>query len=398
MENSIKSIMEYLSSTLSFEKITFSKCRNADILRAAVTPFVRKGDAYLQIETFSGDGKARHLNLQAREAAEVLSEYAERLYRQTNIHTPSGDCEIRFSKNEKCTISNKIKESDATLSGGTRLCALSAHNKKKHYLLENEDGSLPVFLHFLGITDEGGRILDKKRPKYRQINRFLELVDDIYEKLPATGTLVIYDLCCGKSYLTFAVYHYFTRIKRRDVKMHGVDLKPDVIAYCNETASALGMDRLSFSCEDINTHTPPAGEIPDLVLSLHACDIATDIVLSNAVRFGAKVILSTPCCHHEIFHNIDSEPLSFITRHSMLSQKLSDAVTDALRCLWLELHHYDVQTMELIDPEETPKNMMIRAVRRAKPRTEKELDALRAQYDDACRLIGFVPYLGRDKN
>lgn len=220
-------------------------------------------------------------------------------------------------------------------------------------------------------------------------------MDDIYDRLPAEGTLVIYDLCCGKSYLTFAVYHYFTAVKGRTVKMHGVDLKPDVIAYCSETASALGMHALTFSCGDINAYVPPAGEVPHLVLSLHACDIATDIVLKNAVRFGASVVLSTPCCHHEVFHNIDSPALAFITRHSMLSQKLSDAATDALRCLWLEMQNYDVQTMELIDPEETPKNMMLRAIRRTKPRTDSELASLKAQYDAACKLIGFVPYLGR---
>lgn len=253
----------------------------------------------------------------------------------------------------------------------------------------------PAFLYHLGITDEGGRILDKKRPKYRQINRFLELVDDIYDTLPADGPLVIYDLCCGKSYLTFAVYYYFTVIRGREIVMRGVDRKPDVIAYCNETAAALGMNRLSFSCGDINAFEPPAGEHPQLVLSLHACDIATDIVLMNAVRFGAKVILSTPCCHHEVFHGMQSETLSFMTRHSMLGQKLADAATDGLRCLWLEMQQYDVQTMELIDPEETPKNMMIRAVRRKQPRPEAALEALRRQYDDACALIGFVPYLGR---
>ncbi len=398
MENSIHSIMDYVCETLAFEKITFSKCRDASVLRAVATPFSRRGEAYVQIETFTQDGKAYHRNLVAGEAAEVLCEYAERQYKQTNIKTPTGDCEIRFSKKEQCGITNKIKEvrtADTGLSPAARLASLSAHNKHKRYLLENEDGTLPPFLHFLGITDEGGRILDKKRPKYRQINRFLELVDDIYDRLPAEGTLVIYDLCCGKSYLTFAVYHYFTAVKGRTVKMHGVDLKPDVIAYCSETASALGMHALTFSCGDINAYVPPAGEVPHLVLSLHACDIATDIVLKNAVRFGASVVLSTPCCHHEVFHNIDSPALAFITRHSMLSQKLSDAATDALRCLWLEMQNYDVQTMELIDPEETPKNMMIRAIRRTKPRTDSELASLKAQYDAACKLIGFVPYLGR---
>ena len=393
MENSIRSIMEYLCGTLAFEKITYSKCRDPHILRASVTPFARRGEAYIQIETFTDDGKALHRNLAAGEAAEILCELAERQYRQTNIHTADGDCEIRFSKKEQCSILNRIRPAAASVPPAARL---KSHNQKKRYLLDPaEDEGARAFLYHLGITDEGGRILDKKRPKFRQINRFLELVDDIYDTLPADGTVVIYDLCCGKSYLTFAVYHYFTAIRGRCVKMHGVDLKPDVIAYCNETASALGMTSLSFTCGDINAYEPPAGEVPHLVLSLHACDIATDIVLRNAVRFGAKTVLSTPCCHHEVFHAMNSKPLAFINRHSMLSQKLADAATDALRCLWLELHDYDVQTMELIDPEETPKNMMIRAIRRTSPRSKSEKEALRTQYDDACRLIGCVPFLGK---
>ena len=391
MENSIRSIMEYLCETLAFEKMTFSKCRDSHILRASVTPFARRGEAYIQIETFTDDGKALHRNLTAKEAAEVLCEMAERQYKQTNIRTPMGDCEIRFSKKEQCSILNRIKP-----TADTPIRTLTSHNKKKQYLIDPAaDEGARAFLFHLGITDEGGRILDKKRPKYRQINRFLELVDDIYDTLPKDGTIVIYDLCCGKSYLTFAVYHYFTAIKGRTIKMHGVDLKPDVIAYCNETAASLGMMSLSFSCGDINAYEPPAGEVPHLVLSLHACDIATDIVLKNAVRFGAKAVLSTPCCHHEVFHAMHSEPLAFINRHSMLSQKLADAATDALRCLWMELHDYDVQTMELIDPEETPKNMMIRALKRKKPHTAAEKEAMQAQYDAACTLIGCVPYLGR---
>ncbi|MBR5870510.1 MAG: SAM-dependent methyltransferase, partial [Clostridia bacterium] len=300
MENSIRSVMEYVCETLAFEKITFSKCRDAATLRASVTPFSRRGEAYVQIETFTADGRALHRNLPSGEAAEVLCEMAERQYKQTNIHTADGDCEIRFSKKEQCSILNRIKPKSGI---PTAPAALASHNKKKQYLLDPaQDEGARAFLYRLGITDEGGRILDKKRPKYRQINRFLELVDDIYGTLPAQGTLVIYDLCCGKSYLTFAVYHYFSVIKGREIKMHGVDLKPDVIAYCNETASALGMIALSFSCGDINAYEPPSGETPDLVLSLHACDIATDIVLKNAVRFDAKAVLSTPCCHHEVFH------------------------------------------------------------------------------------------------
>lgn len=398
MENSIRSIMEYCTSTLAFEKIVFSKHRDTQdtagggILRTVASPFAKRGEAYIQLETFQRDGKAVHRNLPAAEAAEVLTEYAERGYRQTNILTPNGNCEVRFSKKEQCHIENGMKEAVSRAP-----VVLGSHNKKRRYLLENEDGSVPAFLYPLGVTDEGGRILDKKRPKYRQINRFLELVDDIYDTFPAEGELVIYDLCCGKSYLTFAVYYYFTEIKKRKVFMHGVDLKPDVIAYCNETASALGFDGgLSFSCGDINAYVPERA--PDLVISLHACDIATDIVLLNAVKWGARAVLSTPCCHHELFHTMDAPALSFITEHSMLKQKLSDAATDALRCLWLQKHDYDVQTLELIDPEETPKNLMIRAILREKPYSAGLHAQFEEQYRAACALLGCEPYLMTHEN
>ncbi len=405
MENSIRSIMEYLCDTLLFEKITFSKSRDAEkeILRTVVTPFAKRGTAYLQFETFTKDGKALHRNLPSTECAEVLTELAERGYKQTNIHTQNGDCEIRFSKKEQCHIANGIKESKTAVTARgiapdlpTRVGkpALKSHDRQKRYLLDtaNDRGARDM-LYLLGVCDEGGRILDKKRPKFRQINRFLEFVEDIYQKFPKDGTLTVYDLCCGKSYLTFAVYYFLTAVKGRRVDMYGIDLKPDVIAYCTEAAETLGYSSLSFSQGDIGDVCPSV--TPDLVISLHACDIATDIVLANAAKWGTRLVLSTPCCHHELFHAMRAPTLSFITKHSMLAQKLSDAATDALRCLWLELHDYEVQTFEFIDPEETPKNLMIRAVKRATPRSKEEKAALLQAFDEASEMLGCTPYLWR---
>lgn len=405
MENSIRSIMEYVCQTLSFEKITFSKSRDAEkeIVRTVVTPFEKRGAAYAQFETFTKDGKALHRNLPITESSELLTEMAERGYKQTNIHTQNGDCEIRFSKKEQCHIANGIKEGSVTANAvgitpdvpmRVGKSTLKSHDRQKRYFLDtaNDKGARDM-LCLLGVCDAGGRIFDKKRPKFRQINRFLEFVDDIYAKFPADGTLTVYDLCCGKSYLTFAVYYFLTAVKGRAVDMFGIDLKPDVISYCTETAEALGFSSLSFSCGDIGDVTPSV--TPDLVISLHACDIATDIVLKNAAKWGTRLVLSTPCCHHEMFHLMHAPQLSFITEHSMLGQKLADAATDALRCLWLALHDYDVQTFEFIDPEETPKNLMIRAVKRKTPYTDAKKAALKKSYDDACVLLGCTPYLAR---
>ena len=169
-------------------------------------------------------------------------------------------------------------------------------NREKHYFFQ--DGEYEPFLYHLGISDKTGRVYDKKRAKFRQINRFLQIIEDIYPALPQNGTLYVCDLCCGKSYLTFAAYRYLTKAHNRTVDICGMDRKEDVIALCRDTAQALGYDGMHFICGDINDYHPP--HAPHLVLSLHACDIATDVVLYHAQRLGAGVILSTPCCQHEL--------------------------------------------------------------------------------------------------
>ena len=389
MENNIRSIMEYLCRTAAFEKITFSRRREKatpEILRETAVPFRKRGGLYVQIETRCADGKAVHRNLPAEESADVLTGMAEHEYRQTDIHTSAGDCEIRFSKKNECHIVNRIRETADSVA------EVRGHNRVRRYLLDPEQESAAAFLYPLGITDAQGRVLDKKRPKYRQINRFLELVDDIADELPAEDPLRILDLCCGKSYLSFAVYHYFTVLRGRSVSMIGIDRKPDVIAACGEIASSLGFgEGLTFLCADLKEYR--CEQQPHLVLSLHACDTATDLVLSRAAAWGAPVILSTPCCHHEVFHKMNAPSLSFITEHSLLKQKLADAATDALRCLWLKRRDYEVQTVELIDPEETPKNLMIRAVKRKTPYPPETHEAFDRAYREACELLGCTPFL-----
>ena len=213
-------------------------------------------------------------------------------------------------------------------------------------------------MKLLGISDANGRIYDKKQLKFRQINRFVEMIRDVESNLPK-NEITICDLCCGKSYLSFAVYHYFANVLGYRVSMTGVDLKPDVVEYCSDVAKKLGFDGLRFVCGDINDFV--ADKSPDLVVSLHACDTATDIVLDKAMKWEAKVILSTPCCHHELNHTLKCAPLSFIAEHSMLRQKFCDAATDALRLKLLEANGYRTAALELV--EDAPKNIMLRAVR-----------------------------------
>ena len=207
--------------------------------------------------------------------------------------------------------------------------------------------------------------------------------------LPTEGAINVADLCCGKSYLSFAVYHYLTVIRGRTVRMVGVDMKAEVMEDCNRIASALGMDGLSFVCADVTKFD--FGAPVHMVISLHACDIATDIVLDKAVEWKAKLILSTPCCHHDLNRRLDSPALGFIAEHSMLRQKLCDAATDALRLKKLEANGYEVCALELIDPEETPKNIMLRGILRRDPASEPCRRAA-AEYAKAYEFLTGKPY------
>jgi len=339
-------------------KAVFSKSRIPSTVRTVATlRHIAKRDC-IQLETFHKDNKVTHENLPLddAESAERLSALASECG-QVNLLTTVGECEFRSSKNGKSVLLGGGRLASTLGSAEEEDRELPGNNREKQYILSGQE----EFLRLLGISDKSGRIHDKKQSKYRQINRFLEQIRDVRAYLP-TEEITVADLCCGKSYLTFAAYYYLSEILGLNVKMFGADLKPDVIAYCSDTARTLGFDGLSFLCTDIRAYTPP--EKPHLVISLHACDTATDIVLDKATEWGADVILSTPCCHHELNHSIVCPPLSFITEHSMLRQKLCDAATDALRLKRLEAAGYRTEALELIDPEETPKNILLRAVRR----------------------------------
>lgn len=375
---------EVLEGT-TLKKVVFSRPYDKGVKKAVAKLFTKGGNLFCQIERFTADNKAHHENLAVNEAAERLSSLAMNDFVQTDLYTSEGFCEILVSKKGHIHIADKRQK-----AGAAQAIALPPeHNRQKQYLLD------PVahapFLSRLGVSDEKGRVFEKKRSKFRQINRFLELLRDVYDKLPSEGTLTVCDLCCGKSYLTFAVYYYLTEIEKRTVRMYGVDLKADVIDYCSGIAAELGCEGLTFHCQDIHTFSPEARV--DMVVSLHACDIATDIVLDFAVKKQARVILSTPCCHHEMMRQLDCKELSFITTHSMLKQKLCDAATDALRGLKLEAYGYNVDMPELIDAEETPKNLMIRATlaERIDPVKRK---LARERYRAAASFLGVKPYRG----
>lgn len=339
-------------------KLVCSKPDHAGVLRAAGRVCTVRGALCLQLETFHTDGKATHENLPMD--ADFPARLAEKLsgFSQVNLLTEAGDAELRRNKKGNTVLlgADKLHKNRVLTAPACRIPA--GNDKEKKRIL---DGSEP-FLRLLGVSDENGRVYDKKGAKFRQINRFLELVRDTLPALPEKK-IRICDLCCGKSYLSFAVYHYFANVLGFRVSMTGVDLKPDVIATCTEVARRLSFDGLEFLCGDVGAYESPVP--PDLVVSLHACDTATDLVIGKALDWRARVILSTPCCHHELNRTVNCPSLSFLTEYSMLRQKFAAAATDALRLKQMEAAGYDVAALELIDPDDTPKNIMLRAIRRA---------------------------------
>ena len=355
-EQTLLLLLQEAAERKALKKAVFSKPQDKQAVKTVLTPRLLGGRQVLQAECFSPDNKAKHENLSHTDTASLSALLSS--HGQVNLITTAGECELRRSKSGKVTL----------LGGETLRKKLSdplaeiveplANDRQKTRILRGDE----PFLKLLGISDASGRIHDKKQAKFRQINRFLELIRDCLSHLPTEGRLRICDLCCGKSYLSFAAYHYFSVVLGREVSMTGVDLKPDVVEHCSRVARQLGFDGLEFLCSDVSKYD--ATEKVHLVISLHACDIATDLVLERAVRWEADVILSTPCCHHELNHALDCEPLSFIAQHSMLRQKLCDAATDALRLKFLESRGYAVAALELIDPEETPKNIMLRGLRK----------------------------------
>ena len=354
---SLSDIILLAATKNTLKKAVFSKSSDKRILKAVATPTVIGGSVCLQAEYFHADNKATHKNIPLTDVSAPLIQEMIEAFSQVNVITTLGDCEYRVSQKGKSVLLGGDKLRRKLEDADIESPALTANNREKRYIL---DGSEP-FLMRLGVSDSNGRVYDKKQAKFRQINRFLELVRDVENKLPQ-GEIRICDLCCGKSYLSFAVYHYFANIKKYKTVMTGIDLKPDVIEHCSAVAREVGFEGLEFVCADINDYI--TASTPSLVISLHACDVATDIVIDKAVAWNADVILSTPCCHHELNHNISCDALSFITEYSMLRQKLCDAATDAIRLKRLEAHGYTVAALELIDPEETPKNVMLRAIRK----------------------------------
>ena len=369
----------------AMRKLVFSRSRSDGATKVSARLCSHRGRKIVAFEYSLPSSTVSHKNLRPEELEEELSHLLCE-FSQANLISSAGDVEWKISSKGKEALLG-LDKARRKLSGGADFeRAIEALENEKNYILTGSE----EFLILLGISDKSGRVHDKRQGKFRQINRFLEHISDIYPKLAESGALRVYDLCCGKSYLSFAAYYYLTAIKGREVRMLSIDLKRDVIEYCERLACELGFSGMRFIAGDIRE--TPTDVTPDMVISLHACDIATDIVLDTAVRLGARVILSTPCCHRYLKGKIEAKELSFITDYPHIANKLAEAATDALRLSKLHAAGYRVAALELTDPDDTPKNTLIRAVK-DNTLTAAELEGRTAEYNAA---LAFLMPQGKD--
>lgn len=319
-----------------------------------IRPVIVQEKHLYQLEEYQGT-QVIHQNLEMSACIDFVSSLVQgNLYKQLDFYTVEKDIHILLNKKGE----PHIKEGTPTMEQQS-----VSHNRKKEYILE--EGLKIPFLIQLGIMTQDGKVIAKKYDKFRQINRYLEMVEDILPMLAELDPIRIIDFGCGKSYLTFALYHYLVEIKKLPVTIIGLDLKSDVILHCNQLAEKLSYQHLSFSIGNIAEYD--SSTRTDMVITLHACDTATDFALQKAVKWGAKVILSVPCCQHELNTQIQCPPLSSVLQYGLIKERISALMTDAIRANYLALQGYSVQILEFIDLEHTPKNILIRAIKSSAP-------------------------------
>ena len=350
MEKAKEKIVAYMNERLIH--IVFSNPKSqATASKIKVRPVLLKGKLYFQMTSYVKE-KVYHQNYEKEELAYRFEELLLD-YKQVQIKNQDEECSILISK--KLVSNIKIKKNKEKIAA-----AVMEHNRTKKYILE--EGVYVPFLYDLKVMTKEGVVIKQKYDKFRQINRYLEMVEDIMEYLPRNRIVNILDFGCGKSYLTFALYYALKVLHKYEVNIIGLDLKEDVIRHCNELSKKYGyQDGLKFYKGDIKDYEEV--EQVDMVVTLHACDTATDYALYKAVNWGAKVILSVPCCQHEANKQIEQKVLTPILEYGILKERVSALMTDGLRANLLEQHGYRTQILEFIDMEHTPKNLMIRAVK-----------------------------------
>lgn len=348
---------------------TFLECLNIDLIdivisnttdkekisKVKIRPIILKNELYFQISEYVGK-QIFHSNETIEGVIGRLPDWFEGLLKQIQIRTKLRDVSILVSKKGKATIKSKQVKQEVQ-----REPVSLEHNRKKAYILK--EGMQVPFLVDLGVMSSEGKIIQAKYDKFKQINRYLEFIEDVIPSLDKSRRINIIDFGCGKSYLTFAMYYYLHDMKGLDVYITGLDLKEDVIHNCNQLSKQYGYENLRFLKGDIASFDE-FDEV-DMVVTLHACDTATDYALFKAVNWGAKVILSVPCCQHEVNKQMKSEALDSVLKYGLIKERMAALVTDGLRASLLEEQGYRVQILEFIDIEHTPKNILIRAIKKS---------------------------------
>lgn len=348
--NQIEELLKRVLTSLLVDMVISGARGGGDFIKIKVRPVMIRDSLYFQVSRYT-DKQVFHENMTAEDALETLSGWILHDFRQAQIRMQDEMVTVLVSKKGKATIKSKKAACIETQN--------LEHNRKKQYIIE--EGMAVPFMIDLGVMTESGKIIRTRYDKYRQINRFLEFIEDILPELPTDRTVHIIDFGCGKSYLTFAMYYYLKVLKHYDIRITGLDLKQKVIEDCQALADQYGYDGLQFLCGDIADYN--GTDEVDMVVTLHACDTATDYALYKAVKWHASVILSVPCCQHELNRKMQCETLSGAFQYGLIKERTAALMTDAMRGQLLEMKGYKTQLLEFIDMEHTPKNILIRGVK-----------------------------------
>jgi SAM-dependent methyltransferase len=375
-EELVNTLTEQLSSRLFIGgTISQPRMKSDELKRVRLKPVELQGELHIQFE-YQYERILNHENIPVNDLHDKLKELLER-FRQVHLEFANEKVHIQISKKFKVLWKSEKATSEKVVD--------LSHNRKKNYLLD-ENTPYP-FLIRLGVQTPEGKVRNQHHDKFRQINRFVEFIDDSLAHLPTDRTIRILDFGSGKSYLTFALYHYLRIEKGLDIKVTGLDLKKEVIEECSLIAKDLNYENLEFLVGDINEYNEETSV--DMVVTLHACDVATDMALARAVKWGAKVILSVPCCQHELFNQIKSPALDVMLKHGLIKERFSALATDSIRAELLSLVGYEAQLLEFIDMEHTPKNILIRAYQTGRKATDDEFNTYKAFRN----LLNATPFL-----
>lgn len=360
----LKNAIREISNSKPY-KIVISNRKNKDVEYKKININLKeaKGREFYQVEKFT-EKQVFHENIEIADLEAKIFEFMEEDFKQLDAWSEEENFNIKISKKRKVFFGRK---------GGNNVSKAKqskSHNKEKEYIIK-EGMDVPALVD-LGVFTKEGKVVKSKYDKYKQINKFIELIDHEIRKNDYKE-LTILDFGCGKSYLTFVLYYYFVEIKKINVKMIGLDLKEDVINKCNEIAKRYNYENLHFELGDINGYK--YNNKVDMVITLHACDTATDYALYNAIKWNTKMIFSVPCCQHELNAQMKSEDLSILTNYGIIQERVAALMTDAIRANLLESVGYKTQLLEFIDIAHSPKNILVRAVKSniSKEKREKAL-------------------------